>query len=235
LYQLNTIHFMSINFKPYGDRALLIEWEQAIDPAINTDVIRLNRAIAEAKIAGIRFCIPAYCSLTVGFQPEQISYDQLCERIKRLQSQKATTPTQATQNRTVEIPVCYEEEYAPDLDWMAQHTGLEKGQIIQLHTGATFRVYMLGFMPGFPYLGTLPKVLEAPRRHTPRIRVPAGSVALAGLQTGIYPIESPGGWQLIGRTPWKIFDPEREKPFLLQAGDEVRFRAISKDSFEEMT
>lgn len=225
---------MNINIKPYGDRALLIEWEQRIDPVINTEVVRLHQAISGARIAGVQFCIPAYCSLTVGFQPEQIPFAELCEQIKALSAHMGKVHSQAIQSRTVEIPVCYEDPFAPDLVWMAQHTGLEKEQIIQLHTATLFRVYMLGFMPGFPYLGILPKVLEAPRKETPRVRVPAGSVALAGLQTGIYPIESPGGWQIIGRTPLKVFDPKREEPFLLQAGDEVQFRAIGVADFKAL-
>ncbi|PHN05311.1 5-oxoprolinase subunit PxpB [Flavilitoribacter nigricans] len=225
---------MKIHFHTYGDRALLIRWEQRIDPAINTDVVRLDRAIAAAKIEGIQFSIPAYCSLTVGFHPDRITYEQLCDQIQSIRS-KSSDPVAATPtNRQVEIPVCYEGAFAPDLEWMCQRTGLDPSHIIQLHTGTLFRVYMLGFMPGFPYLGSLPSVLEAPRKETPRLRVPAGSVALAGLQTGIYPIESPGGWQIIGRTPLQVFDPSREEPFLLRAGDEVQFKAIGSDEYEEL-
>jgi KipI family sensor histidine kinase inhibitor len=221
---------MKLHFKPYGDRALLIEWEQRIDPAINSAVIRLSRLIEAAKIEGVQFCIPAYCSLTVGFQPQLTDYAQLCRQIQSLSGPDAAAPTMQYAPRKVTIPVCYESRYAPDLPWVSQQLGLDPEYIIHLHTHTVFRVYMLGFMPGFPYLGTLPKVLDTPRKTAPRLNVPAGSVGLAGLQTGIYPIASPGGWQIIGRTPLKIFDPEREEPFLLNAGDEVRFEAVGESA-----
>lgn len=222
---------MKINIQPFGDQALLVQWEQIIDPQINSEVIRLDRAIQRSKINGFNFSIPAYCSLTIGFKPELISYEQLSAQIRELHRQSDNTSPRAFPSRKITIPVCYQGAYAPDLDWLSQHFGLEPEQIIHLHTHAPFRVYMLGFMPGFPYMGKLPQALETPRKTTPRLRVPAGAVGLAGLQTGIYPIESPGGWQIIGRTPLKIFDPEREQPFLLAPGDEVHFEAISEADF----
>lgn len=224
---------MKITFHPFGDQALLLQWEQRIDPAINAEVIRLNQAIGSEQIQGVQYAIPAYCSLTIAYRPELIDYQSLCERIQALVNRKDLLQKVVSKNRQVVIPVCYEGEYAPDLKWLSQQIGLSTRQIIQLHTGTLFRVFMLGFMPGFPYLGTLPQALEAPRKTTPRLRVPAGSVAVAGLQTGIYPTASPGGWQIIGRTPRKIFDPEREEPFLLSAGDEVRFEAISPGEFKK--
>lgn len=225
---------MKITYQPFGDQALLLQWEQRIDPIINAQVSHLSRAIETAGIPGIQYCLPAYCSLTVGYQPEQISYEKLCASIASIIPDLEKLSILSSENRKIIVPVCYDDIYAPDLEWLATHTSITREQIIQLHTSTSFRVYMLGFMPGFPYLGTLPKSLEAPRKETPRLSVPAGSVALAGLQTGIYPIESPGGWQIIGRTPWKIFDPEREEPFLLQVGDEVRFEAIDQVDFDKM-
>lgn len=225
---------MKITFHPYGNRALLIQWEQRIDLAVNAEVVQLAAALGGTGIAGVRYCIPAYCSLTVGYDPEVISYGELCERILEIHSAQEFTPAGEIAGRQINIPVCYEGECAPDLDWLSVHTGLEKDQIISLHTSTPFHVYMIGFLPGFPYLGTLPKILHAPRKDSPRKRVPAGSVALAGLQTGIYPLESPGGWQLIGRTPIRMFDPDRESPFYLQAGDEVRFEAIDWRTFQSM-
>lgn len=222
---------MEVNFQPFGDRALLMQWAQIIDPGINTEVVSLSQAIQDAAIGGVQYCIPAYCSLTVGYDPRLVKYEQLCTRIQALQSQLETARSPGVSARQLTIPVCYEGDLAPDLDLLSQHFGLEKEQIIHLHTHTVFRVYMLGFMPGFPYMGSLPKALETPRKTSPRLRVPAGSVGLAGLQTGIYPIESPGGWQIIGRTPIKIFDPEREQPFYLQAGDEVRFEAIGLEAY----
>lgn len=223
---------MQTTFLPYGDRALLIQWEQSIDPFINAEVVQLSELITNARVNGIEYCTPAYCSLTVGFRPEQISFATVCEKIKILQQQLINNPEKKIARPIKTIPVCYEVQYAPDLEWLSQHSGLEQEQIIQLHTDTSFRVYMLGFMPGFPYMGTLPDILKSPRKETPRLKVPAGSVALAGLQTGIYPITSPGGWQIIGQTPLQIFKPERDTPFFLQAGDEVRFRSIGIEEFK---
>lgn len=225
---------MTFTIHPFGDRALLLQWEQRIDPGINTAVVQLSEAIQRLDWPGVAYCQPAYCSLTIGFQPERISYQALTEAIRNLVTGLEQGTTADVAARQVVVPVCYEGEMSPDLTWMSQYTGLTEEQIVQLHTGTPFRVFMLGFLPGFPYLGILPKVLEMPRKETPRVRVPAGSVALAGLQTGIYPLESPGGWQIIGRTPWQVFDPNRASPFLLQPGDEVRFRAISEKDFQQM-
>lgn len=222
---------MKVTIQPYGDRALLVQWQQIIDPGINAEVVQLSQAISKAAMGGVQYCIPAYCSLTVGFDPKLVKYEELCDQIRSLQPQRGTERPQEAVSRQITIPVCYDDDFAPDLEWLSQYFGLEKEQIIQLHTHSVFRVYMLGFMPGFPYMGSLPKALETPRKDSPRLRVPAGSVGLAGLQTGIYPIESPGGWQIIGRTPIKIFDPEREQPFYLQAGDEVRFEAIDLEAY----
>lgn len=222
---------MQITFHPFGSRALLIKWEQRIDPEINRQVIQLANSIEGAAIAGVQYCIPAYCSLTVGYHPEQITFPALREHIFSLATEANALSTALAPPRQITIPVCYEDEFAPDIDWLSKHSGLAKEYIISLHTSTVFRVYMIGFLPGFPYMGTLPEVLNAPRKATPRKRVPPGSVAVAGLQTGIYPFESPGGWQLIGRTPLKLFDPERETPFYLQAGDEVRFQAIDRHAF----
>lgn len=222
---------MKITFHPFGDRALLIKWEQRIDPEINAEVIGLTQRIEKARIPGIRYYIPAYCSLTVGYQPEKISFPILCKQIQLLVKENDTAPAALDPPRQITIPVCYEDEFAPDLNWLSAHTGLDKEHIIHLHTSTAFHVYMIGFLPGFPYMGTLPEVMNAPRKSTPRKRVPIGSVAVAGLQTGIYPFESPGGWQLIGRTPIQLFDPQRETPFFLQAGDEVRFQAIDRQAF----
>lgn len=224
---------VKISFHSYGDRALLLQWDQHIAPEINGEVIRLSRKIEQAGLPGVRFLIPAYCSLTIGFDPELTSLKDLSGHIKSLAEDKSEANEENIQHRKLIIPVCYEGACAPDLDWVSQKSGLSSKQIIQLHTGTTFRVFLLGFLPGFPYLGTLPKVLDMPRKKTPRLRVPAGSVGLAGLQTGIYPQESPGGWQIIGRTPRKIFDPQRSPPFLLQPGDQVQFRAITLQEFNE--
>ncbi|MCB0628283.1 MAG: 5-oxoprolinase subunit PxpB [Saprospiraceae bacterium] len=223
---------MNITFHRFGSQALLIQWEQRIDRDINAAVVRLAKEIEQAKIPGITYCLPAYCSLTVGYRSPMITYDLLCREIEALISAQRTLTSTMPSPRQITIPVCYEGPCAPDLEWLSEHTGLDCEQIISLHTSTPFHVYLIGFLPGFPYLATLPSVLHAPRKETPRLRVPAGSVALAGLQTGIYPLESPGGWQIIGRTPVRLFDPKRESPFYLQTGDEVRFEAIGWDAFQ---
>lgn len=221
-----------MHFQPYGDRALLINFEQKIDPEINAAVIDLERAVTAGHIPGITFCIPAYCSLTVGYDPGVLSFEELCQKIRDLNiegQKKELKPP-----RSLHIPVCYEEPYALDFAEVCQQTGLSREEVIDLHTRTHFRVYMLGFLPGFAYMGRLPEALFCPRKTTPRLRVPAQSVGLAGFQTGIYPSEAPGGWQIIGRTPLKVFDGAQEDPFLFRPGDEVVFEAISAAEFERI-
>ena len=174
--------------------------------------------------------IPAYSSLTVGYQPTVIDYKALVKKIKELEAE-IFTRKRLSKDRRLKIPVCYEAPYALDFEELSEKTGLSKTEIIQLHTATTFKVYMLGFLPGFVFMGKLPEALQCARKTSPRLNVPAGSVGLAGFQTGIYPSETPGGWQIIGCTPLKLFDPAATHPFLFQAGDFVNFHAISKVDF----
>ena len=222
---------MSPTFLPYGDRAILINFEQKIDPKINAQVHQLKAALEQAKIEGIDYLIPAYCSLTVGYQPAVLDYDILIEIIKSIKTQTADTTFE--NQRKLNIPVCYESPYALDIKDLAKNKGLSIDQIINLHTSSIFKVYMLGFLPGFVFMGKLPSRLECQRKPSPRLRVPPRSVGIAGLQTGIYPSETPGGWQIIGQTPLTIFDPKKANPFLFQAGDSVQFYAISEKEFLE--
>ncbi|MTI30760.1 5-oxoprolinase subunit PxpB [Xanthovirga aplysinae] len=215
-----------MTFQLYGDNALLINFEQKIDSEINAQVISLANTIEKAAIPGVTFSIPAYCSLTVGFDPSLLKLDDLCDKIKTLSS-ALPMASQSSKKRLLKIPVCYEDAFGLDFPEVMKQTGLPRQEIIALHTQRQFRVFMLGFLPGFAYLGTLPQTLYCSRMTTPRLRVPAQSVGLAGYQTGIYPSEAPGGWQIIGRTPIKTFDPSKGSPFLLQAGDIVQFHAIS--------
>ena len=217
-----------MTFQAYGDRAILINFEQKIDPVVNAEVIDLKKAVEHSEITGITFCIPAYCSLTIGYDPFIIGYDQLCEEIRSLQVEKVVN----TVKRKLNIPVCYEGPYAPDLENVCEQTDLSREAIIQLHTANPFQVYMLGFLPGFPYMGKLPEELYCKRKDVPAKKVPAQSVGIAGFQTGIYPIEAPGGWQIIGRTPIPVFNPNKEQGFLLQSGDLVQFRVITAKTFQ---
>lgn len=213
----------------YGENALLINFEQKIDAEINAKVIRLHQALFE--IPGIRFTIPAYASLTVGFDRNQLDADELRELIYSIDLQDKNMA--ASRNHYV-IPVCYEGAFAPDMNEVEEITGLDKAEIIAMHTSITYRVFMVGFVAGFVYLGSLPEALHCPRKKSLRKHVPQGAVGLAGLQSGIYPIDAPGGWQLIGQTPLKNFDPKAEVPVKLQAGDQVQFRAVSVSEFEHI-
>ena len=217
-------------FSPYGDKAILINFVQEISLETNKKVIALNNAIASAQLKAIEYCIPAYCSLTVGYNPLLTSYNSLCKKIKSLSTNRNSN-YKGTSERTLNIPVCYEEPYALDFAELIEQTNLTKKEIIDYHTSTDFRVYMLGFMPGFAYMGKLPQPLYCTRKKEPRLNIARGSLGLAGLQTGIYPFESPGGWQIIGRTPIPLINPEENKTFLFKPGDLVCFNAISNSSF----
>ena len=211
---------------PYGSQAVLINFEQKIDLEIHRLVKGYFNAINTFE--EVIYQIPAYCSITVVFNSKSTDYEHLKSKIEKLEIE----PSNNTANpQLTEIPVCYEPEYAPDLVSLAQELNLTPEEVISLHTAETYDVYMMGFLPGFPYLGKTPKALACKRKLTPRKQVQAGSVGLAGRQTGIYPSDAPGGWQLIGRTPLKIFDPLRKENFLLKMGDRVQFKAISADTY----
>ena len=219
--------------KPFGDSALLINFEQKIDAVIHQKVIALQQAIERAKIQGILYYIPAYCSLTIGYDPRQLNYNQLRNKISQLPP--ISNKILPSNNRKIfNIPVCYDAAYALDMEEVMQQTGLSKSEIIHLHTSITFRVYMLGFLPGFVYMGKLPPALFCQRKTTPRLKVPPQAIGIAGFQTGIYPATAPGGWQIIGQTPIKTVDETKEQPFLFQAGDRVRFHEISETVFLAM-
>lgn len=216
----------------YGDRAILINFDQRIDPDINQVVIQLSQAIEAAGWVGVQYLIPAYCSLTLAYDPSLTTYQTLKTAIEALHNSSSALSDSG--HRKIVIPVCYEDHFAWDLAEIAKTTQLVPEEVIRLHTSTTFRVYMLGFLPGFVYMGRLPEALQCKRKTTPRLKVPAQAVALAGFQTGIYPSEAPGGWQIIGQTPVKVFDPRLEDPFLFRAGDSVSFRSISRKEFEQI-
>jgi inhibitor of KinA len=217
---------------PAGDSALIVEFEERIDPAINARAIALADSLQAAAIAGVRDVVPTYRSVAVFFDPLRTNYDTLLERIERDAGRPA--PDAARQAEPLRIPVCYGGDLGPDLGAVAAFGGISADEVIALHASATYRVFMLGFVPGFAYMGIVDARIAAPRHSTPRVRVPAGSVGIAGVQTGIYPAETPGGWQLIGRTPIKPFDANRAQPFLMKAGDAVRFYAIDRAEYERL-
>jgi inhibitor of KinA len=198
-------------------------------------VLAAVRQIEAAAIPGVIELAPAYTTIGVFFDPARSgSFDELKATIEyALQTFLEPARPRAGGETAIEVPVCYEDEFAPDLNDVEQHTGLSQDEIIRRHSNATYRVACVGFTPGFPYLSGLPSELATPRRASPRKEIPAGAVAIGGTQTGIYPRKSPGGWNIIGRTPLRLFDVQREPPSLFHAGDRVRFRRISPEEFEQ--
>ena len=221
-----------MNIIRFGESALLVNFEQRIDEEINAQVILLYNLLKEVE--GIESLIPAYCSLTVCFNPQQTTFFQLKTQVESFEKSEKQEEAAADKS-VIEIPVCYEETYGLDMEEVSEKTKLSRKEIIGLHTESVFRVYMLGFVAGFAYLGSLPAQLYCARKTEPRKRVLAGAVGLAGLQTGIYPTEAPGGWQIIGRTPVPTFNPKAEQPTLFKAGDLVKFKAISNAEYESIS
>jgi inhibitor of KinA len=198
----------------------------------NENVRRLLQLLDSQPIAGVRNLHPAYCSLLVKFDALKWRHEEMEEKLREYLEQ--LHEVRLPEPRLLEIPVCYGEELGPDLQNVAAMHGITSEQVIQLHTSTTYLVYFLGFVPGFAYLGELPEALVTPRHATPRRKVPAGSVGIAGNQTGVYPCETPGGWRLLGRTPLAMFRPEQDGLSLLSIGDRVRFKAISREKFAEL-
>lgn len=213
------------------DQAITIEFAAEISDATNMRVIAMQHAIEFSPIKGFIEAVPAYGSLTVYFN-DQVSAETVRSWLSDLSAQVSNTSL-ATEGKQIIIPVCYDTSLGTDLPWVAAHLNFSMEDIIDLHTSIAYRVYMIGFIPGFPYMGTLPTALEVPRKQTPSMRIPAGSVAIAGKQTGIYPAEVPGGWQVIGRTPLKMFDPSSILCSFLNAGDIVQFKPITLEAFNQ--
>jgi KipI family sensor histidine kinase inhibitor len=213
---------LPVEIRPSSDRSLLVSLGNQISPELHGEVVRLLRAFEELP-RGILNLHPAYSSVLIDFDPRRLGHAEVEEMVRQRIEQAEGAPLD--QSCRVEIPVRYGGEYGPDLEDVGRHTGLSPAEVIRLHTSADYLVYFLGFSPGFPYLGGLPPELATPRLLAPRKKVPAGSVAIGGSQTGIYPMETSGGWRIIGRTTLRLFDAEASPPALLRAGDHVRFVA----------
>ena len=213
-----------------GDSVLIVELEERIEAAINARAIAIADAVQRGNLAGVRDVVPSYRAVAVYFDPLKTDYDALHALLEGEAARPG--PAAADGPTPVRIPVCYGGELGPDLDAVAAFALLGADEIVRLHSAAVYRVFMLGFVPGFAYLGLVDERIAMPRHATPRVRVPAGSVGIAGVQTGIYPAETPGGWQIIGRTPIKPFDASRAEPFLLKAGDAVQFYPIERAAFD---
>lgn len=211
-------------FRPMGDRSLLVEIGEKISADVNRRVQELMLRLLQANLPGVRELAPSYRSLLVVFDPLTIAP----EKLKAAITDVAARPggSELPQAKLITVPVFYGGDYGPDLEWVAGHLGISTEEVIRLHAETVYRVYMIGFTPGYPYMGELPAALAVPRRSTPRTRVPKGSVGMAQRQTGIYPVESPGGWQIIGWTPIELFDPKRQMPSLLEMGDRVKFESV---------
>jgi inhibitor of KinA len=223
-----------ISIRKAGEKGVVVDFGNVIDPGVNARVHRLAQSIARNMPDDIVEVIPTYRSLMVYFEPLHISRDALCEKIGLCLHDESEESGAGDRATVVSIPVCYGAQFGPDLDFVAGHNKLSAREVIEIHTCKPYQVYMLGFTPGFPYLGGMSERIAAPRLAQPRVAIPAGSVGIAGSQTGIYPIESPGGWQLIGRTPLQVFNPGATDPFLFAAGNYLRFQAVDADTFEEI-
>lgn len=223
---------------PLGEKAIVIEFGQAIKPDIHRKVKLLADYLEQNPLRGIIEHVATYTSVTLFYEPMEIRslnkesspYQYLAAEISRIYNQLEQSASEKP--RIVEIPVCYGGEFGPDLNSVAQYHHLAEEEVINIHSQGNYLVYMVGFAPGFPYLGGLPERIATPRRSSPRLAIPTGSVGIAGQQTGVYPITTPGGWQLIGRTPLRLFQPEQECPSLLKAGDVIKFYPISKEEYD---
>jgi inhibitor of KinA len=213
-----------------GDSALIVEFESRIDPAVNAAAIAVADAVGAAMIAGVRDVVPTYRSVAIYFDPLRTDANRLNDCIEQAAGGVGDASTDP--RTVVRIPVCYGRDLGPDLAAVAAFARLTEAQVVEIHTAPTYRVFMLGFVPGFAYMGTVDSRIAMPRHATPRVRVPARSVGIAGIQTGIYPVETPGGLQVIGRTPTKPFDPGRREPFLIKPGDAVRFYEIDRQQYD---
>lgn len=208
-----------------GDSLVLVELDPRIAPEVNARAVALAAALRAARLAGVRDVVPSYASVGVHVDPLSLDVGALERAVA--EAWDLGPIAAAETGPIVEIPVCYGGEYGPDLAEVAAFAGCGADEVVRWHSETVYRVYMLGFLPGFAYLGAVDETIAMPRRPTPRPMVPAGSVGIAGRQTGVYPTESPGGWHLVGRTPWRMFDATRSRPSLLDAGDRVRFVPVA--------
>jgi len=225
-----------MKLEPLGDSAVVATLGSGIDEATMAAVLDFSEAVLTANRRGISDVVPAYATVTVFYDPAQFAegaadpYDGVCKFIESCVGRPSRAPFR-WQAKLAEIPVYYGGDFAPDMPHVAEHCKMSVDDVISIHSSAEYLVHAIGFTPGFPYLGGLPEVLRTPRRDTPRAHVPAGSVAIGGSQTGVYPVDSPGGWQIIGRTPLHLFRPFNRQAAFLRPGDRVRFKPLTRQEF----
>ncbi|GAB3200115.1 inhibitor of KinA [Pontibacter aydingkolensis] len=236
---MNRKELLPIQLIPLGDKAVVLQFGEEVSEGTQSKIQAVAHYLDSHPTPGILEYVPAYTTLTVYYDPWILSekgkknpYDKVVGILQSALS-KAKDDHKANGKRLVEIPVCYGGAFGPDLEEVAEKNNLTPEKVVELHTKKSYLVHMIGFAPGFPYLGGMDKRIATPRKSKPRAVIPAGSVGIAGTQTGVYPLETPGGWQLIGRTPLTLFNPEREEPSILKAGDQVRFIAISEQEFKK--
>ncbi|MCC3356309.1 5-oxoprolinase subunit PxpB [Bacillus sp. REN16] len=221
---------MNFDILPVGDTALQIFYKDPASDALQRQIQQTTKQIEKTNVLGIIELVPAYQSITIYYNPILISYKNLSTQVSEI-CKGIAAETTSLLKQVIVIPTCYDGE---DLSGVARGNGLSNEEVISLHSSVDYLVYMIGFLPGFPYLKGLPMRLATPRLANPRLKVPKGAVGIGGDQTGIYPLESPGGWNLIGRTPVPLFDPEKPEPFLLKAGDYLRFKPITSAEYKEI-
>lgn len=224
--------YKEVKYLTSGDSAVVMEFGNEVSKDINARISKTLELIEKENIKGIIECTPTYRSITISYDPMVLSYGDLIKKLKKFENIKVEGGNEKV--RLIEIPTLYGGEYGPDIAFVAENAKLSEKEVVKIHTGTDYLVYMLGFMPGFTYLGGMSEKIATPRLKSPRLKIEPGSVGIAGTQTGMYPSESPGGWQLIGRTPLKLYNEKIDPPVFVNAGDYIRYVSISQKEFDKI-